>query len=287
MKSIRINEISVFTIDDVNNWIKGKGIGLVDYLLKIVLAIVLFIIVSKLLKKLINTIQKRLDNRGVDQIASHFVLNLIKYGILTFVIISIITQLKIVEVASIAALIASAGVGISLAMQGALSNFAGGVLLLILRPFQKGDYIVIGSSNVEGVVEEIEIYYTTIRSIIGETIKIPNSQLTNNSVINKHGDGKRALIVNVDIAYKADVVKAKAILDAIMEEEQGIIQEGRSTFVDELGNHGVKLGALCMVAVEDYLPIKRRMNERILTEFMANDIEIPYNKLDVHLIDKQ
>ena len=86
-------------------------------------------------------IQQRLDKRGIDQIASHFILNLIRYGVLTFAIFTIITQLKIVEVTSIAALIASAGVGISLAMQGALSNFAGGILLLVIRPFKKGDYI--------------------------------------------------------------------------------------------------------------------------------------------------
>lgn len=284
MKNVR--EITVITFDDVNNWIHNKGVGVLDYCIKVLFAIVIFVIVCKILKKITYTIQNRLDKRGVDPIASHFVLNLVKYGILTFAIISIITQLKIVEVASIAALIASAGVGISLAMQGALSNFAGGVLLLVLRPFKNGDYIVIPNANVEGVVEEIEIYYTTIRSIIGETIKIPNSQLTNNSVINKHGEGKRALMVYVDIAYKADVEKAKAILDRIMDEEPGVVKEGRKSFVDDLGHHGIKLGSFCMVAVEDYIAIKRNMTEKILTEFMANDIEIPYNKLDVHLFNK-
>ena len=234
-----MRDITFITFDDINDWIHNKGVGIFDYAIKILLALVVYILVSKLLKKIISTIQKRLDQKGVDQIASHFVLNLIKYGILTFIIITIITQLKIVEVASIAALIASAGVGISLAMQGALSNFAGGVLLLVLRPFKKGDYIVISSANVEGVVEEIEIYYTTIRSILGETIKIPNSQLTNNSVVNKHGDGNRALVVNVDISYKADVDKAKSIIADIMKETPEVVGENVSVFVDELSNHSV------------------------------------------------
>ena len=213
-------------------------------------------------------------------------LNLIKYGILTFIIITIITQLKIVEVASIAALIASAGVGISLAMQGALSNFAGGVLLLVLRPFKKGDYIVISSANVEGVVEEIEIYYTTIRSILGETIKIPNSQLTNNSVVNKHGDGNRALVVNVDISYKADVDKAKSIIADIMKETPEVVGENVSVFVDELSNHGVRLGGFSMVPVEKYLMAKRSITEKILLSFEDAGIEIPFNQLDVHLINE-
>ena len=281
-----MRDITFITFDDINDWIHNKGVGIFDYAIKILLALVVYILVSKLLKKIISTIQKRLDQKGVDQIASHFVLNLIKYGILTFIIITIITQLKIVEVASIAALIASAGVGISLAMQGALSNFAGGVLLLVLRPFKKGDYIVISSANVEGVVEEIEIYYTTIRSILGETIKIPNSQLTNNSVVNKHGDGNRALVVNVDISYKADVDKAKSIIADIMKETPEVVGENVSVFVDELSNHGVRLGGFSMVPVDKYLMAKRSITEKILLSFEDAGIEIPFNQLDVHLINE-
>ena len=279
-----MRDLTVITLDDINDWIHNKGVGVFDYVIKILLALVAYIILSKILKKIIGTIEKRLDKRGVDQIASHFVLNLIKYGILTFVIITIITQLKIVEVASIAALIASAGVGISLAMQGALSNFAGGVLLLVLRPFKEGDYIVISGANVEGVVEEIEIYYTTIRSILGETIKIPNSQLTNNSVINKQGDGKRALIVNVDIAYDSDVDKAKSIMEEIMKKDSDVVTETISVFVDELGNHGVRLGGFSMVPVDRYLAAKRAVTEQILKSYIEAGIEIPFNQLDVHLI---
>ena len=281
-----MRDITFITFDDINDWIHNKGVGIFDYAIKILLALVVYILVSKLLKKIISTIQKRLDQKGVDQIASHFVLNLIKYGILTFIIITIITQLKIVEVASIAALIASAGVGISLAMQGALSNFAGGVLLLVLRPFKKGDYIVISSANVEGVVEEIEIYYTTIRSILGETIKIPNSQLTNNSVVNKHGDGNRALVVNVDISYKADVDKAKSIIADIMKETPEVVGENVSVFVDELSNHSVRLGGCSMVPVDKYLMAKRSITEKILLSCEDAGIEIPFNQLDVHLINE-
>ena len=129
--------LDIFSGESLSTWINEKGLSLCDYLIKILIAIVLYVIASKILKKITNLVQSSLDKKNVDQIASHFILNIIKYGILTFIIISIITQLKIVEVTSIAALVASAGVGISLAMQGALSNFAGGVLLLILRPFRK------------------------------------------------------------------------------------------------------------------------------------------------------
>lgn len=277
--------LDIFSGESLSTWINEKGLSLCDYLIKILIAIVLYVIASKILKKITNLVQSSLDKKNVDQIASHFILNIIKYGILTFIIISIITQLKIVEVTSIAALVASAGVGISLAMQGALSNFAGGVLLLILRPFRKGDYILIPGANVEGVVKEIEIYYTTVRTILGETVKIPNSQLTNNSVVNRKGSDYKALVVNVNISYKADVEKAKKVLTDIISEEPNVSKDNISVFVDELGESCIKMGAFMMVPVSEYLSIKRHVNEAIIIAFRQEGLEIPYNQLDVHVIN--
>ncbi|MBR6402573.1 MAG: mechanosensitive ion channel [Eubacterium sp.] len=276
---------SLLESDNIANWINEKGMSLCDYMIKIVIAIFLYIISSKIMKKIVSVVQARLDKRNVDQIASHFILNIIKYGILTFIIISIITQLKIVEVTSIAALVASAGVGISLAMQGALSNFAGGVLLLILRPFRKGDYILIPTTEVEGVVEEIEIYYTTVRTILGETVKIPNSQLTNNSVVNRKGSDYKALVVNINISYKSDIDLVKKTILEIVSNQQNVAKDNISVFVDELCENGIKLGAFVMVPVSEYLRIKRNINEEIIHAFRKEGIEIPYNQLDVHVIN--
>ena len=276
----------IFTFDDLSQFINDKGLSILDFLIKIVLAIILYIIAHKILKMIIARIQRRLDKHDVDPIASHFVLSLIKYLILVFLVFTIITQLNIVAVTSIAALIASAGVGISLAMQGALSNFAGGVLLLMIRPFKKGDYIVIPNANVEGVVEIIEIYYTTIRTIYGETIKIPNSQLTNNAVINKFGNEKRVLVINVNVSYDADIDKIREVVQGILDGEDRIDHDTTQIFVDELSDSGVKIGALMILNVTDYLSVKRDINERIPKEFRKNNIEIPYNQLDIHIRDK-
>ena len=272
--------------DDLKDWIQNKGLSVFDFIVKLAVAILIFIVISKVLKTIINKIQARLDKRGLDHIATHFVLNLLKYAILIFTLVSIITKLHIVEEASIAALVASAGVGISLAMQGALSNFTGGILLLVIKPFKKGDYIVITDKDVEGVVELIEIYYTTIRNIYGELIKIPNSQLTNNSVLNKSSDSLRALVVYTGMSYNADVVKAKSVLEKLTKEELGDIETAISVFVEELGESSVKLGVFVMVPYDRHLKIRRNINERILKDFKENGIEIPYNQLDVHLISK-
>ena len=269
-------DITIVSMEDMKNWLHDKGNFFFDFLIKLVIAIVL--------KKIAASIQAKLDNKGVDQTASHFVINLVRYCILVFAVFTIITQLKIVEVTSIAALVASAGVGISLAMQGALSNFAGGILLLALKPFKKGDYIVIPGANIEGTVEEIEIYYTTINTILGEVVKIPNSQLTNNSVINRKGNENRALLIKVNIAYDSDIEKTKTVLKTMLDSQDKILGAPRDVFVEELSDHSIVMGLFCMVPVNEYNNVRRQLNEKILQVLKENDIVIPFNQLDVHVI---
>lgn len=277
-------DITIVSMEDMKNWLHDKGNFFFDFLIKLVIAIILYVILSKILKKIAASIQAKLDNKGVDQTASHFVINLVRYCILVFAVFTIITQLKIVEVTSIAALVASAGVGISLAMQGALSNFAGGILLLALKPFKKGDYIVIPGANIEGTVEEIEIYYTTINTILGEVVKIPNSQLTNNSVINRKGNENRALLIKVNIAYDSDIEKTKTVLKTMMDSQDKILGAPRDVFVEELSDHSIVMGLFCMVPVNEYNNVRRQLNEKTLQVLKENDIVIPFNQLDVHVI---
>ena len=277
-------DITIVSLEDMKNWLHDKGNFFFDFLIKLVIAIILYVILSKILKKIAASIQAKLDNKGVDQTASHFVINLVRYCILVFSVFTIITQLKIVEVTSIAALVASAGVGISLAMQGALSNFAGGILLLALKPFKKGDYIVIPGANIEGTVEEIEIYYTTINTILGEVVKIPNSQLTNNSVINRKGNENRALLIKVNIAYDSDIEKTKTVLKTMLDSQDKILGAPRDVFVEELSDHSIVMGLFCMVPVNEYNNVRRQLNEKILQVLKENDIVIPFNQLDVHVI---
>ncbi|MBP3233309.1 MAG: mechanosensitive ion channel family protein [Eubacterium sp.] len=281
-----ISDVTIITIEDIKKWVNEKGNFMFDFIIKLVIAVFLYAILSKVLKKIATSIQSKLDNKGIDKIASHFIINIIRYGILIFALFTIITQLKIVEVTSIAALVASAGVGISLAMQGALSNFAGGILLLILKPFKKGDYIVIPSANIEGTVEIIETYYTTIKTIFGEEVKIPNSQLTNNSVLNRGGSESRALLIKVGISYDTDIDLAKNVLKNIIDSQENILGTPRDVFVEELSEHSIIMGILCMVSVSEYNNVRRQLNERILIGLRENNIEIPFNQLDVHVIDK-
>ncbi|MBO4637641.1 MAG: mechanosensitive ion channel family protein [Clostridiales bacterium] len=274
------------SIEDLWDLIADKCVGAVGFIIKAAVCIALFYILTKVMGWLLGGIKRRLETKVVDPTALGFVLNLIKYSILIFAVVTMVIQLKIVEAASVAALIASAGVGVSLALQGVLSNFAGGILLMVLRPFKKGDYIFVQSQNVEGTVEEIQMYYTTIRTINNERVRIPNSALTNNSVVNRMGGGKRVLLIHVGVRYDSDIKKAKEVLRQILDEEKRITGDAKNVFVDELSDSSVKLGILGQVKTSDFNPVKRAVNERILERFREEGIEIPYNQLDVHILGK-
>ena len=199
-----------------------------------------------------------------------------------------VIQLHIVEASSIAALVAAAGVGISLAVQGVLSNFAGGVLLLLLKPFKEGDFITVKGENVQGTVEKIELYYTTIYTPEREKLVIPNSTLTNKSVVNSGlSSGEKRLSVTVGVSYREDIRRAMAVLERLMDEEPRILPQNRRTYVDSMGESSVVIGLRCLVSVQDYMDVRWDMLEKIRLAFAEENIEIPYNQLDVHLVQEE
>ena len=192
-----------------------------------------------------------------------------------------------VDKTSVAALVGSAGVAISLALQGGLSNFAGGLIIMFLRPFSVGDYIIENGNNIEGTVEKIELYYTTLMTVDSRRIVIPNSTLTGNSITNVTAMDKRRLEIKVGISYHSDLLKAKDILRRLVEEDPELLErEEIQIFVDQLADSAVILGIRAWVRTDEYWNTKWRMNERIKLEFDANGIQIPFPQMDVYLQQK-
>ncbi len=267
----------------LNQWLADRGEAMIDLLVRIVIALVLFFIVTRILKYVLKLLEKSLNRHKVEETAKQFILTLVRISVLTLTVVTIVVQLNIVEASSIAALIASAGVAISLAMQGALSNFAGGILLMLNKPFRAGDYIIVKGADVEGTVEKIEIYYTTIRTLAGERILIPNSTLTGQSVVNQAQNGTKVLILRVGISYEEDIAKAKAVLQSLLEAEPRIQESLRRVVVDELGESQVTMMCIARVKAVDYNNVRFDLNERIRGTFREKGIEIPYNQLDVHI----
>jgi small conductance mechanosensitive channel len=272
-------------MEKVERWAVDVGGGALDFLIRAAAAVLVFWIAGKLLRKFCAFLERRMEKHNVDASIRSFVCSLIRYGALSLIFVEIVIWLHLVEATSIAALLASAGVGISLAMQGTLANFAGGILLLVIRPFRAGDFIQVPAVQAEGIVRKIEMYYTTLETTCHEIVMIPNSTLTNNQVTNLTALQKRKIEIKVGISYSADVQGARAAAERILDADERIEKENRKIFVSDLGESAVVLGIWCFVKCEDYLAVKWSLNEEIHREFSACGIEIPYNQLVVHMAE--
>lgn len=254
------------------------------FLLKVVLAILVYYLGTKGIKWVLKIVRRSLEKAKADQGVIQFLNSFLKFFLYVVLIFTIATSFG-VDASSVAALLASAGVTIGLALQGGLSNVVGGVMLLIFKPFQVGDYIIQNASDgVEGTVSKIEICYTTLQTMDNKSIVIPNGTLSNSTVINVTAKEKRKLEMKIGISYDSDLKTAKKILEKLLKEEEDTnTDEEMVVFVDELGESSVVLGLRVWVATNKYWPVKWRLNERIKEEFELQGIKIPYNQLDVHI----
>lgn len=257
--------------------------ALIAFGLKVAAAILL-IMIGRIMIKWIRKIARRAFERsGADKGVEQFVDSMLKFGLYAILIFTIATKFG-VDTASVAALIASAGVAIGLALQGSLSNFAGGVLILLLKPFVVGDYIIEDNHKNEGTVKEIQLFYTKLTTIDNKTIIIPNGMLTNNSLTNVTEKDERRLDLKVDISYEADLRKAKHLIEQLLNQEKQILKEQEIVvFVDELGASSVVIGARAWVKTEDYWPLRWKLLEEIKLLMDDNGIEIPYQQMTVHM----
>lgn len=274
----------VKNITDLMNYSPKEGF--VNFIIQVILALLIYIIGSRLISWFCKFLKRHLFRFGTDDAAKSFLLSFIKISLQVILILSIAGKFGI-DKTSIAAVVGSAGVAVSLSLQGGLSNFIGGLLLMFLRPFSVGDYIIENGEKNEGTVEKIELYYTTLLTIDSRRILIPNSTLTTNSIMNFTALDKRRLEVKVGISYDSDLLKAKEILRELIEQDPELMdKEEVQIFVAELGDSAVVLGLRSWVKTSEYWNTKWRMNENIKLEFDRRGIHIPYPQMDVHVISK-
>ena len=258
---------------------------LISFGIKVVLSIVVLYIGSRLIRWVLGLVGRSLGRTGMDKGAVQFLCSFLKALLYILLIFGIGMNFGIKE-SSVAALLGTAGVTIGLALQGGLSNQAGGVMLLIFKPFQVGDYIIVDKANGwEGTVYKIEICYTTLLSVDYRHIVIPNGTLSGNTVVNLTARDMRKLELKIGISYDSDMHKAKQILEQIIKDDKGTREDqGMLVYVDELAESAVTLGLRVWVPTEDYWTVRWRLNETIKDEFDRQGIRIPYRQLDVHLI---
>ncbi|MCI9059992.1 MAG: mechanosensitive ion channel [Lachnospiraceae bacterium] len=256
---------------------------LVNFAFRAVLAVVIYFIGKKITGWLRRLLRRALERSGVDEGVKQFLDSCAKITLYLILAMAVINELGM-ETTSIVAVLGSAGLALGLALQGSLSNFAGGVLILLFKPFKVGDYIMEDTHGNEGTVAEIMIFYTKLSTPDNRTVVIPNGTLANASLTNVTQQDRRRVDVYVGVSYDTDIRRAKKLLSEILlSEPSRMEEEDWQVFVDELGDSSVRLGCRLWVAAADYWQVKWRLNERIKEVFDENQIEIPYNHLTVEL----
>ena len=250
-----------------------------DYLLRVALVLVIFFVGRKLIKKIVNLCDQALKRHGMEVTVRRFFCNVIN-ALGYICMLGILLQTVGLTATSLTALVASAGVAVGLALQGSLSNFAGGVLILLMKPFVIGDYIVQG--NTEGTVKEIGLVYTELITADNRLIVIPNGTLIDSSIVNVTATGKRRLELSVGIGYKSDLKKAKEVLIRLGENDPARDPENPvNVFVAELAESSVNLGLHVWVSSSEYWNAKWRLTENIKMAFDEEGIEIPFKQVEI------
>lgn len=250
---------------------------------RILLAVLFFFIGMQLIKLLRRIIRKAMEKAEAEVGVIQFVDSFMKAALYVVLVFMLASSFG-VDAASIVALLGSAGVAIGLAVQGSLSNLAGGVLILLLKPFKVGDYIMESTTGKEGTVAEIQIFYTKLVTVDNKVIVLPNGNLANNTITNVTASDCRRMDIVVSVAYDSDLKKAKEILQQVLAKDEKVLKDrDMVVYVDELASCGVNMGVRCWFSQEDYWEGKWRITENCKYALDAAGIEIPYPKVDVHM----
>ena len=261
-------------IQKVIDWATTAG-------LKIVIAFVLWFISFKLINFFKKRITKKLLKKKADKTITKVVTYIVAILLKTLVVVCLLGYVGI-ETTSISAVLASIGVGVGMALNGALSNFAGGILIIITRPFRVDDYIK--ALDEEGTVEDIYIIYTKLRTTDNRVIYLPNGSLSSSNIINYSEKEQRRLDLTFSISYQADVNKAKRILMDICENHPMILKEMKPFIrISKQNTSSIDICVKAWVKNGDYWDVYFDMLEEVKKRFDEENIEIPFNQLDVHI----
>lgn len=256
----------------------------IPYGTKILLAIAIYVIGKSIARLLSRLLGKAVLHSSKDEMLQSFVSSISYFLFLLMVIIASLSQLGI-NTSSLVALIGAAGLAIGLALQNSLQNFAGGVMILIFKPFRKDD--VIESSGIVGKVEKIGILFLELRTGDNKTILIPNGKVFGNSITNYSSNATRRIDFIFDIDYKSNIEQAKAIVASILSQDQRVLKEPVPTIaVGALASNSVQLVVRPWVSTGDYWAVHFDVTEKVKLAFDAANIEIPFPQMNIHLPEK-
>ncbi len=257
---------------------KALGLGV-----RVLIAAILFLVGSKLIQFIRRITKKSLQRANVETGIVQFLDGLIKACLYGFLVLVIAGNFGF-DATGIVALVGSAGVTAGLALQGSLSNLAGGMLILLLKPFRVGDFITESGNGTEGTVKEIGIFYTKLTTTDGKVVVLPNGNLANSPITNATDSPIRRIDLTVGISYDADIREAKDVLHRVMDSDADVLQgEPILVYVNELADSAVELGMRCYCENPVYWDVRWRLLENAKNALDDAGIEIPYPQVSVHM----
>ncbi|MFH1049531.1 MAG: mechanosensitive ion channel domain-containing protein [bacterium] len=251
------------------------------YAPKFLLAVITLIVGLWIIKRVVKLIRKIMAKSSVDPSLQSFLVPLISILFKILLILSVVSMVGI-ETTSFIALLASAGFAIGMALQGSLGNFAGGVLILLFKPYKIDDYIE--AQGFQGAVKEIHIFNTVLLTVDNKRIFIPNGAISNGAITNYTAEDKRRLDLSFGIGYGDDIDKAKGIIEKIIKEDDRVLSEpAYLVAVGQLGDNSVNFTVRIWCKTGDYWNINFDIHEKVKKEFDANGISIPFPQRDIHV----
>lgn len=281
LTSITLNEeINVGVIEKFLEELPEKAMHLG---IRVLLAAIVFLVGVQLIRIIRKIIKKSLTRGNADKGVVQFMDSFLKVSMYIVLIFMIASGFGM-DAASVLAILGSAGVAVSLAIQGSLSNLVGGILILLLKPFRVGDYIKEDTKGNEGVVSGIELFYTRLVTVDNKVIILPNGILANSSLTNVTACDSRRMDILVGISYDSDIRQAKQVLQRVLDEDNAVLKEKEHfCYVSELGESAVLLGIRCWFPMEEFWDGKWRVTENVKYALDEAGINIPYPQMELHV----
>ena len=260
--------------DSITNWFATSGVQL----LKAILALIIGIIFVKLI---IGVLKKILNKTKIEKVAIHFLLNVIKF-VIYLMVLYICASILGIPMTGFIALISAAGLAVSLALQGSLSNLANGVVLICTRPFNENDFVEIDGQS--GNVKEIKMMYTVLTTTDNKTVIIPNKTVVESNIVNYSANDTRKVVFGFEVAYNSDVEKVKGIINSVIINHELVLLEPTPFIaLSELKESNIIFTASCWCKSDDYWTVYYDVIDKVFNEFKRENISIDYNQIEVRM----
>ncbi|WP_422526618.1 small-conductance mechanosensitive channel MscS [Serratia fonticola] len=268
-------------INNASSWLVNHQDMLIQYAVNIVAAIVIFIIGSVVARAVSNALSRVMKLRGIDATVADFLAAMARYSILAFTFIAVLGRIG-VQTTSVIAVLGAAGLAVGLALQGSLSNFAAGVLLVAFRPLRAGEFVDLG--GVSGTVDQVQIFSTTLRTSDNKTIVVPNGKIIAGNIINYSREPNRRVDIVVGVAYDADIDLVKKVLGDVIAADKRIMHDkGVTVRLNEMAPSSLNFVTRSWTTNAEYWNVYFDLMENFKCQLDAHQIGIPFPQMDVHV----